>query len=102
MSDLQRSFLKAKLAHLPSLPPEDVVEGPSEIDYDDSSSSASSASSTGTIKPLQNKNLFARPIRFVENQHCLVKLCKNHSMAFALLFCCPVKLNLPLFACRAY
>ncbi|KAH0544176.1 Protein phosphatase methylesterase 1 [Glutinoglossum americanum] len=66
MSDLQRSFLKAKLAHLPSLPPEDVMEAPPEVDYDDSSSSASSASSTGTIKPLQSKNLFARPIGFVE------------------------------------
>ncbi|KAI9784101.1 MAG: Protein phosphatase methylesterase 1 [Geoglossum umbratile] len=60
MSDLQRSFLKAKLAHLPALPPDDVVEAPSEIDFDDSSS-ASSASSTGTIRPLQSKNLFAVP-----------------------------------------
>ncbi|KAI9866556.1 MAG: Protein phosphatase methylesterase 1 [Trichoglossum hirsutum] len=58
MSDLQRSFLKAKLA---SLPPDDVAEVPLEFDYDDSSSSASSASSTGTIRPLQSKNLFARP-----------------------------------------
>ncbi|KAH0560091.1 hypothetical protein GP486_003397 [Trichoglossum hirsutum] len=60
MSDLQRSFLKAKLAHLPPLPPDDVAEVPVETDHDDSSSSASSASSTRTIKPLQSKNMFAR------------------------------------------
>jgi hypothetical protein len=66
MSDLQRSFLKAKLAHLPPVPPDDVVEAPPEVDFDDSSSSASSASSTGTIKPLQSKSLFAVPTGFVE------------------------------------
>jgi hypothetical protein len=81
MSDLQRSFLKAKLAHLPPLPPEDVVEVPPEVDYDDSSSSASSASSTGTIKPQQSRNLFARPNGFVENQYHLEKLntCRNYT-----------------------
>ncbi|KAI9770235.1 MAG: Protein phosphatase methylesterase 1 [Geoglossum simile] len=63
MSDLQRSFLKAKLAHLPPLLSDDVVEASPEVDFDDSSSSASSASSTGTIKPLQSKNLFAVPTR---------------------------------------
>jgi len=66
MSDLQRSFLKAKLAHLPPLPPDDVAEASPEIDFDDCSSSASSASSTGTIKPMQSKNLFAVPTGFVE------------------------------------
>ena len=81
MSDLQRSFAKAKLAALPfelPLPPQEEEEegddeekdqgdkfddrGPS-IDsvQDDDSSSASSASSTGTIMPSPSKNLFARP-----------------------------------------
>ena len=83
MSDLQRSFAKAKLAHLPFelplLPSEEKEnEGEDEKDaneddifgdlrpspdsaQDDDSSSASSASSTATIIPSPNKNLFARP-----------------------------------------
>lgn len=84
MSDLQRSFAKAKLAHLPfELPPlpseeehekgEDQKNANEEEDefdeclpspdlvQDDDSSSASSASSTGTIVPSPSKNLFARP-----------------------------------------
>ncbi|KAL6715890.1 Protein phosphatase methylesterase 1 [Lecanora helva] len=82
MSDLQRSFAKAKLAGLPfepQLPPEQLYgdeEEEDEIDQlkplpeptqdDDSSSasSASSASSTGTIRPSPSKHLFARPKGF--------------------------------------
>ncbi|KAL8963034.1 MAG: hypothetical protein Q9193_000651 [Seirophora villosa] len=79
MSDLQRSFAKAKLAGLPTeppLPPNALIERnefdeedtdelqalpDSEQDEDSSSaSSASSASSTGTIRP-NSKHLFARP-----------------------------------------
>jgi protein phosphatase methylesterase 1 len=47
MSDLARSFAKAKLSQLPELPPTD--EG--EDDPDQDSSSASSMSSTGTVVP---------------------------------------------------
>lgn len=83
MSDLQRSFAKAKLAGLPFDPPmpstdlPDEDEHAEEADYlkplpdptqdDDSSSasSASSASSTGTIRPSPSKHLFARPKGFV-------------------------------------
>lgn len=88
MSDLQRSFAKAKLAHLPFELPllsseeegdkkegeeekDANIEGDDEFDeclpsspdlaQDDDSSSASSASSTGTIVPSPSKNLFARP-----------------------------------------
>ena len=93
MSDLQRSFAKAKLAGLPFEPPlppnalqelyeedeeededEDEDENdalkplPESIPDDDSSSasSASSASSSGTIRPSPSKHLFARPKGFVE------------------------------------
>ncbi|KAG4029735.1 hypothetical protein MFRU_014g00380 [Monilinia fructicola] len=72
MSDLQRSFVKPKLAKF--APPEfneadeeEEIDTPSElpdtpIDDDSSSaSSASSASSTGTIIPSSNQKLFARP-----------------------------------------
>ena len=94
MSDLQRSFAKAKLAALPFEPPlpanhllrnEDVDDAdeeeeeeeeeevddlkplPESTQDDDSSSasSASSASSTGTIRPSPSKHLFARPKGFV-------------------------------------
>ncbi|KAI4268140.1 MAG: hypothetical protein L6R38_007941 [Xanthoria sp. 2 TBL-2021] len=79
MSELQRSFAKAKLAGLPSEAPlpletfreeDEYPEGQADEfhslsesaqDEDSSSaSSASSASSTGTIKP-NRKHLFARP-----------------------------------------
>ncbi|KAI9758797.1 MAG: hypothetical protein M4579_002811 [Chaenotheca gracillima] len=73
MSDLQRSFAKAKLANLPVMPPggfdeeeeeeletDDFAELPQSADPDDSSS-ASSASSAGTIKPRPTQNLFVRP-----------------------------------------
>lgn len=76
MSDLQRSFVKPKLAKF--APPEfneadeeEEIDTPSElpdtpIDDDSSSaSSASSASSTGTIIPSSNQKLFARPQGFV-------------------------------------
>ncbi|KAI9741083.1 MAG: Protein phosphatase methylesterase 1 [Cirrosporium novae-zelandiae] len=67
MSDLQKSFVKAKLASLPAEPPmlfeeeeeeQDVVR---DLHHDDDSSSASSASSTGTIRPSPTKHLFAKP-----------------------------------------
>lgn len=76
MSDLQKSFLKAKLASLPPeapMPPGVIMEDETEEDDldrlpertqdtpDDDSSSASSASSTGTIRPVPHRNLFARP-----------------------------------------
>ncbi|MCJ1316560.1 Protein phosphatase methylesterase 1 [Xylographa vitiligo] len=77
MSDLQRSFAKAKLAGLPFNPPlppgtlleedEDERELIPEASPDDDSSSASSASSasstasTGTIRPSPSKHLFVRP-----------------------------------------
>ncbi|CZT47998.1 probable protein phosphatase methylesterase 1 [Rhynchosporium secalis] len=74
MSDLQRSFAKAKLASYPAtMPPipfreseqdEESDHFNTELPIDDdssSASSASSASSTGTIIPSRNENLFARP-----------------------------------------
>ena len=91
MSDLQRSFAKAKLAGLPLAPPpppgilqeeyeeeddenDDLKPLPESTPDDDSSSasSASSASSTGTIRPSPSKHLFARPKGFVES------LLQNH------------------------
>lgn len=82
MSDLQRSFAKAKIAGLPSdppIPPKQAHEEEEEDELDDlkplpdpaqdddssSASSASSASSTGTIRPSPSKHLFARPKGFV-------------------------------------
>jgi len=82
MSDLQRSFAKAKLAGLPfepPLPPGHLEEEEERDEIDDlkllpelnqdddssSASSASSASSTGTIRPSPSKHLFARPKGFV-------------------------------------
>lgn len=84
MSDLQRSFAKAKLAGLPFEPPlpanqlheddeedepDDLKPLPDSSQDDDSSSasSASSASSTGTIRPSPSKHLFARPKGFVQS-----------------------------------
>lgn len=73
MSELQRAFAKSKLAGLPPVLPEPLVDLPEddeERDYfneyslersDDDSSSASSASSTGTIRPTSSGRLFARP-----------------------------------------
>ncbi|CZS94622.1 hypothetical protein WAI453_013332 [Rhynchosporium graminicola] len=74
MSDLQRSFAKAKLASYPATMPlipfreseqdEESDHFNTELPMDDdssSASSASSASSTGTIIPSRNENLFARP-----------------------------------------
>jgi protein phosphatase methylesterase 1 len=79
MSDLQRSFAKAKLAGLPFEPPNQLLDNDEEDELDDlkplpdstqdddssSASSASSASSTGTIRPSPSKHLFARPKGFV-------------------------------------
>ncbi|MCJ1393507.1 Protein phosphatase methylesterase 1 [Xylographa bjoerkii] len=85
MSDLQRSFVKAKLAGLPfnlPLPPgtlleedEDEAEPLPEPSPDDDSSSASSASSasstgsTGTIRPSPSKHLFVRPKGYETGRH---------------------------------
>ena len=87
MSNLQRSFAKAKLAGLPFDPPlphstfeeeqgetleereDDLTPLPDQKSTDDdssSASSASSASSTGTIRPSPSNRLFARPKGFVE------------------------------------
>ena len=82
MSDLQRSFAKAKLASYPAAPPtpfdeaeeEEETDAFTELPVDDdssSASSASSASSTGTIIPSSNQNLFARPHGFVDCFHFL-------------------------------
>jgi len=74
MSDLQKSFAKAKLAGLPPMPPEPLFDEEEETDGftelpvdhpDDDSSSASSASSTGTIKPTVQEKLFARPMGYI-------------------------------------
>ena len=83
MSDLQRSFARAKLAGLPfepPPPPNHLVENEEDDEIDDlkplpeapdddssSASSASSASSTGTIRPSPSKHLFARPKGFVKS-----------------------------------
>jgi protein phosphatase methylesterase 1 len=72
MSDLQRSFAKAKLAGFPAPPPVpfdeadegEEIDGFADLPVDDdssSASSASSASSTGTIIPSTDQRLFARP-----------------------------------------
>jgi hypothetical protein len=77
MSELQKSFAKAKLAGFPAHPPipfteadeHEETDGPAELPVDDddsSASSASSASSTGTIIPSSDQKLFARPQGFVE------------------------------------
>jgi protein phosphatase methylesterase 1 len=73
MSDLQRTFAKAKLDGLPSMltfnaEEDEKLDGFSELPIerpDDDSSSASSASSTGTIKPTISKNLFVRPNGYI-------------------------------------
>lgn len=55
MSDLQKSFAKAKLAKLPTEPPIPAMD---PLEEDDSS-----GSSTGTVTPSPSKRLFARPDR---------------------------------------
>lgn len=73
MSDLQKSFVKSRLAKLPMEPPlifdgDDGDKVPADgrpEGQEDDYSSASSASSTGTIKPSQSKKLFARGKGFV-------------------------------------
>lgn len=85
MSDLQRAFAKAKLSGYPAtLPPDlsfnvvDEDDGEEETDSftelpgEDDSSSASSASSTGTVIPTRSRNLFARPQGYVSVQQNLV------------------------------
>ncbi|KAK1138294.1 Protein phosphatase methylesterase 1 [Aspergillus melleus] len=59
MSDLQKSFAKAKLAKFPSeLPPVPGMEPHEEVDED-----TSSVSSTSTVVPSPTKQLFSRPAR---------------------------------------
>ncbi|KAH8431843.1 putative ribosomal protein/carboxylic ester hydrolase (Ppe1) [Aspergillus melleus] len=59
MSELQKSFAKAKLAKFPSeLPPVPGMEPHEEVDKD-----SSSVSSTGTVVPSPTKQLFSRPAR---------------------------------------
>lgn len=101
MSDLQRSFAKAKLAGLPlepALPAHallaeaeheaeetDELQPLPETDREEdatSASSASSASSTGTIGP-NSKHLFARPTGFVYLSHAVqasVTVCNSHAL----------------------
>lgn len=73
MSDLQKSFVKARLAKLPSdIPVSDEVEETArmaELQEEDDGSSASSASSTGTVRPSSGHNLFARPSGYVQLSH---------------------------------
>lgn len=105
MSDLQRSFVKAKLANLPLDPPmpQGLAEEEDEQDalrplpepHDDDSSSASSASSTGTIRPSPSKHLFARPKGFVASplrnalntQSCVAQDCSSR-VIYVLVHCC--------------
>jgi protein phosphatase methylesterase 1 len=74
MSDFQRSFAKARLAELPPDAPDDdsaLQDHGTELQpdlLDDDSSSASSASSAGTIKPVPSRNLFARPMGWVKKR----------------------------------
>lgn len=71
MSDLQKSFAKAKLGKLPPEPPpiwnepaQHPPNSPSSMhDHDDDSSSTSSVSSAGTVTPSPTQHLFARPGR---------------------------------------
>ena len=60
MSELQKSFAKAKLGKLPSeVPMYNSMSIPEEHGEEDGSS-ASSVSSTGTLMPSPTRNLFAR------------------------------------------
>jgi len=69
MSDFQRSFAKVHLSKLPPEPPpifneDELQEHVGDLrasSPNDSSSSASSASSTGTIVPSASRNLFEKP-----------------------------------------
>lgn len=77
MSDLQKAWAKKKM----ELNGAEVFDEADEEDeeeengvlpelpegFDDDSSSASSASSTGTVVPTPSRNLFARPLGFVES-----------------------------------
>ncbi|KAM5459810.1 Protein phosphatase methylesterase 1, partial [Microsporum ferrugineum] len=67
MSDLQKTFVKSRLARLPPDVPafDELSEGRAGPEVysenpEDDSSSASSTSSTGTIVPSQNQKLFER------------------------------------------
>jgi protein phosphatase methylesterase 1 len=60
MSDLQKSFAKAKLGKLPSEVPMYHPMNIPEEHHEEDGSSASSVSSTGTLMPSPTRNLFAR------------------------------------------
>lgn len=67
MSELQKSFAKAKLAKLPPEAPR-ILDGGSSMDPlqetgHEEEDDSSSASSTGTAVPSPTKQLFARPNR---------------------------------------
>ena len=121
MSDLQRSFAKAKLAGLPfepPLPPDDLLEegeeeedGEGEGENDDpkplpesaqdddssSASSASSASSTGTIRPSPSKHLFARPNKGFVKHPLTSSQCLSHDQSSRRLYLLLHKLRSHLF-----
>ncbi|KXG54502.1 Protein phosphatase methylesterase, eukaryotic [Penicillium griseofulvum] len=69
MSDLQKSFAKAKLAKFPPEAP--MPESMSYSEDGEDSSSASSVSSTGTIIPSPTRQLFARASRRQSSQTSL-------------------------------
>jgi len=72
MSDLQKAWARNRLSGVPIEPFDELEEELADESnnhvadlpehmFDDDSSSASSASSTGTIIPSPSQNLFARP-----------------------------------------
>jgi protein phosphatase methylesterase 1 len=67
MSELQKAWAKSRLSAgvapdaFDEREEEDYVSELPEVPIEDDSSSASSASSTGTIIPSPSRNLFARP-----------------------------------------
>ncbi|PLN77910.1 protein phosphatase methylesterase [Aspergillus taichungensis] len=64
MSDLHRSFAKAKLAQLPADPPVPVMDPPRE---DDEEHESSSVSSSNTVVPSPSRQLFSRPDRTTQS-----------------------------------
>lgn len=75
MSELQKSFAKAKLAQLPSeapMIPEQPAGGSTMHPIGESDNDSSDASSTATAVPSPTRQLFARP-----NRGC-VSSCSMH------------------------
>lgn len=75
MSDLQKAWAKKKMALGNAEVFNELDEEEEELNgtiselpegLDDDSSSASSASSTGTVVPTPSRNLFARPLGYVK------------------------------------